>query len=108
MGDFGWEPEYGFAQADPIMLASALEVVRRQICGYGPAAVTCDCKFGIGRRVTGELAPNGSAHVSSESTGCPELRSLIYFLLHDPAAIRREPLSGPDAPMTPHGRKGDL
>lgn len=87
------EPMYGFTK--PLTkegreaLAQALEAVRRRICGYNPAGFTdrwdqdsyCDCKYGlsIDKLVSGEQKVN----MGSEQTGCPELRSVIYWLLHD-------------------------
>lgn len=74
---YGWEPRYGFTSNDPEAIAAALEVVRRRICAYGPDATTCDCKYGRGRQLTEEHVVPGS-----EQTGCPELRSAIWHLLH--------------------------
>ena len=63
-------------------LAAALEMVRRRMCGYSSddaPDVYCDCKYGIGDTLTrGAPVPR----LSSERTGCPELRELIRWLLH--------------------------
>lgn len=76
------EPSYGFLNTDRIELAKALEAVRRRICAYNMGLdpsrdVRCDCKYGlsIDKIIAGE-------YQSSEQTGCPELRSVIYLLLH--------------------------
>jgi hypothetical protein len=76
-----WEPAYSFTATndkDPHDLAAALELVRRCICGYGPNATTCDCKYGAGSELTN---PEGR-YLNSEQTGCPELREVIHKLLH--------------------------
>lgn len=82
------EPSYGFLKTDKEELAAALEVVRRRICGYNSAGFTddfsqdnrCDCKYGanIDKIISGEQKFSWG----SEQTGCPELRSVIYMLLH--------------------------
>lgn len=83
---YDWEPSYGFTHTDPVQLAAALEQVRKRICAYGPDAKVCDCKYGIDQPLTGwrygmSKSPHGN-HLSSEMTGCPELRSVIHMLLH--------------------------
>lgn len=80
-----WEPAYGFTETDPVALAAALEMVRRRICAYGERATTCDCKYGVGQHITGGARISGitgKPYISSEATGCPELRSAIRLLLH--------------------------
>lgn len=82
----------GFAQPgshDAVMLAAALEVVRRSVCAYSMGQldrdVRCDCKYGAGRRVT-----DGESYtLGSEKTGCPELREVITGLLQggDPETV---------------------
>jgi hypothetical protein len=79
-----WEPAYGFCATrdrDPRELAAALELIRRRVCAYGPNAKTCDCKYGLGLRLLDGDASTYSG-LSSEQTGCPELRELIHKLLH--------------------------
>lgn len=74
-----WEPNYGFCatrDSDPLILASALEYVRRRTCAYGPNARRCDCKQGAGKALTKGGSPD------SEQTGCTELREVIHKLLH--------------------------
>lgn len=82
------EPRYGFLSEDKEAIAQALEVVRRKVCIYNPGPFTgdwtkdplCDCKYGlsIDKVVAGEQSPS----LANEQTGCPELRSVIYMLLH--------------------------
>lgn len=80
------EPAYGFLKSDREALAQALEAVRRRICVYNMGHrmdqdCYCDCKYGlsIDKLVSGDQrAPQGG----SEQSGCPELRSVIYWLLH--------------------------
>lgn len=79
------EPRYGMLKTDKEALAQALEAVRRRICcynmGFDPSRdVRCDCKYGlsIDKIVSGEE----KFSLGSEQTGCPELRSVIYMLLH--------------------------
>jgi len=48
--------------------AAALEKIRQKLCAYSPRAKFCDCKYGA--KMDG-----------GEETGCPELRSAIYYLL---------------------------
>lgn len=78
------EPGYGFLRTDKEALAQALEAVRRVVCQYNMIDfgqdVLCDCKYGlsIDKIVSGEV----KFSYSSEQTGCPELRSVIYMLLH--------------------------
>ncbi len=49
--------------------ANALDKVRMTICAYGASEHgMCDCKYG---------APQGIPSISSEKTGCPELRQLV-------------------------------
>ena len=68
-----WEPiEPGIIQDDPTALASALEAIRRRVCAYGGGHPTCDCKYGLAVGVK----------PGSEQTGCPELRAVIFGLLH--------------------------
>lgn len=86
------EPRYGFLHANRETLAQALEVVRRQVCCYNPAAYTgdysqdplCDCKYGAN---IDEIVAEGKRYVG-ERTGCPELRSVIYMLLHGEPTIQ--------------------
>ena len=88
-----WEPRYGLlAHRDhgAEILASALEVVRRQVCAYGPNATTCDCKFGVGLQLT--EGGGGYRGPGSEQTGCPELRELIHKLLHRPLGLASDNL----------------
>lgn len=62
----------GFAHTNPLLLARALEAVRRRTCAYGAhGALTCDCKYGL----------DENTFRSSEQTGCPELRCVIEALL---------------------------
>jgi len=56
-----------------------LEKLRKQLCGYGPNAKFCDCKYGATRQ--------------GEETGCPELRSAIWHLSRHTAATTEEPLA---------------
>ena len=49
-------------------IIEGLENLRKAICGYGPNAPTCDCKYG------------GSRIAHSEQTGCPEVRVAIGVL----------------------------
>lgn len=79
---FPWEPSYGFTETNPVKLAAALEMVRRGVCGYGPLAETCDCKYGIDEYITPRGEIGGIKRFNSEMTGCPELRSVIQLLLH--------------------------
>lgn len=78
--EFDWVPSIGFAKTDPVILASALEAVRRRICIYGSNTQhSCDCKYGFGRSIVGY----DTKKESSEVSGCPELRSVIKMLLRD-------------------------
>ena len=78
------EPSYGFLKTDKEALAQALEAVRRKICHYNMIDsghdTQCDCKYGlsIDKILSGEVKYS----YGSEQTGCPELRSVIYMLLH--------------------------
>lgn len=80
------EPAYGFLHTqDKEALAKALEAVRRRICAYNMGMSMdedrrCDCKYGldIDKLVSGEVKYS----IGSEQTGCPELRTVIYMLLH--------------------------
>lgn len=74
-GRHRWEPPYGFTSNDRVLLAAAVEAVRRKICAYG-GPERCDCKYGMGIEVLGGARPSG------EATGCPELRSVVLELLH--------------------------
>lgn len=61
-------------------LAAALEIIRRQRCGYSSPInpdATCDCKYGLGDQI---FQVNGR-RVTSEQTGCPELRDAIRVIL---------------------------
>lgn len=85
-GRYPWEPDYGFIMTDQVGLAAALEAVRRRICAYG-GREHCDCKYGAGRALVTD-------HGTGEATGCPELRSVIWDLLHPgeaPAALLDDP-----------------
>lgn len=82
---FDWEPEPGFCAGNRTPneeLAYALELVRRRICAYNMGIregdVRCDCKYGI----------NIDSYAGSEGCGCPELRELIYRLLHAPESFK--------------------
>lgn len=82
-----WEPEPGFCALNENSneeLAAALEVVRRKICAYNMGTrdedVRCDCKYGA--------TPEEARWAGSENTGCPELREVIYRLLHKPESFR--------------------
>ena len=77
-----WEPSYGFMKTDRVVLAAALEMVRRRNCAYGPTSSTCDCKYGIGKHITPAGEMYDTKVWNSEMTGCPELRSVIHMLLH--------------------------
>ena len=84
------EPAYGFTR--PLTpegresLAQALELVRRKVCCYNAPDLKgkysrdayCDCKYGLS--IDNHLE---GVYVTSEATGCPELRSVIYWLLHE-------------------------
>jgi hypothetical protein len=49
--------------------ADALNKIRMTLCAYmAPENGMCDCKYG---------APQGIPSISSEKTGCPELRQLV-------------------------------
>lgn len=80
------EPTYGNMHRDKEALAQALEAVRRLVCCYDmgnferPAPNRCDCKYGlsIDKLMSGEVTFSRGG----EKTGCPELRSVIYMLLH--------------------------
>lgn len=81
---FDWEPDYGFCaynRKSNEILAAALEQLRRKICAYNMGTkdhdVRCDCKYGI----------NTDTWAYSEKTGCPELREIIYRLLHAPESF---------------------
>jgi hypothetical protein len=83
---FDREPSYGFCAGrgtSNIQLAEALERVRRQVCAYNwppyDSDARCDCKFGA--------TVKEKFSFGSESTGCPELREIIYSLLHRPEAL---------------------
>lgn len=80
------EPSYGFLHGTNEELAQALEAVRRRICCYNMGQkpsrdVRCDCKYGlsIDKLVSGEE----DYPLGGEQTGCPELRAVIYKLLHE-------------------------
>lgn len=75
LADLSWVPHIGFPKTDRILLAAALEAVRRKICAYGPEAKRCDCKYGLG------LTLGGFKKLSHEDSGCPELKSVIEILL---------------------------
>lgn len=82
MTDYDWEPSYGFCAGrgtSNIALAEALEAARRRVCAYNwppyESDVRCDCKYGS--------SVKEKTSYGSESTGCPELREMIYRLLHD-------------------------
>ena len=76
------EPNYGLTAGrgtDKVALAAALEYVRRKVCCYNLSIerdVHCDCKYGL------SIEDGERRSVSSEQTGCPELREVIYLLLH--------------------------
>ena len=63
---------------DPHQLViDALEAARKSICGYGPLARTCDCKYGlIPYAMQGSLTA-ACRHSHCEHTGCPEIRELL-------------------------------
>lgn len=74
--DYGWTPH---KNTDKVDLAAALEYVRRTICCYSldiERDVRCDCKYGL------SIEDGERRGVGSEQTGCPELREVIYLLLH--------------------------
>lgn len=85
---YDWEPSYGFMHTNKVQLAAALEQVRRQVCAYRATGDDhCDCKYGIDQELTDEWRYVGAGgksrnYISSEMTGCPELRSVINMLLH--------------------------
>lgn len=86
MDGYDWEPASGFCALNRnsnIELAAALEVVRRKICAYNMGTrdkdVRCDCKYGA--------TPEEARYIGSENTGCPELREVIYRLLHAPESF---------------------
>jgi hypothetical protein len=56
---------------DKNLLIKALKGVRRNVCCYSSENF-CDCKYGLDDK---EMIEFGS-----ETTGCPELRTVIYFL----------------------------
>ena len=58
-----------------------LEKLRAKICGYGPKAKYCDCKYGASRE--------------GEETGCPELRSAIWLLSHPTPPVAEKVDGGP-------------
>jgi len=63
------------------ILLEALEAARKAVCGYGPLARTCDCKYGlIPPGDPTEVVPLNALscnHRGCEHTGCPEIRSLM-------------------------------
>lgn len=78
------EPAYGLTAGrgtDKVALAAALEYVRRRICGYSIRLqdVRCDCKYGLSIE---KVQSGDEIDYGSEQTGCPELREVIYQLLH--------------------------
>lgn len=80
------EPTYGLTAGkgtDNVALAAALEHVRRRVCCYSMGHVRCDCKYGVSIE---DLPPGAGDKLNydygSEQTGCPELREVIYRLLH--------------------------
>lgn len=63
------------------VLIDALEQARREVCGYGPLARTCDCKYGLilPTDPAEPVLPSAThcTHRSCEHTGCPEIRSMV-------------------------------
>lgn len=59
------------------ILIDALETARKKVCGYGPLARTCDCKFGLVPYALMGTNTARCSHRSCEHTGCPEIRQLM-------------------------------
>lgn len=57
------------------LLIENLELLRKQLCAYGPDAKRCDCKY---RNL--EAASSFRTMGRGEVTGCPELRLAIKRL----------------------------
>jgi predicted RNase H-like nuclease (RuvC/YqgF family) len=96
--DHAWEPRYGNAPGSRkltedrrVQLAAVVEDARRKVClngkfAHGSCASDyksadenrCDCKYGRFIVYTGKTAIG----MTTEMTGCPELRELVYHLLH--------------------------
>jgi hypothetical protein len=96
--DHPWEPLYGnvpgprLTEPHRIELAAVVEDARRKVCAYGRFShgascasdyksadeTRCDCKYGRFKFYT----QNEPKERTSEMTGCPELRELVYHLLH--------------------------
>jgi hypothetical protein len=58
-------------------MLDALERARKEVCGYGPLARTCDCKYGLVPYSTMGSNTANCTHRYCEHTGCPEIRQLM-------------------------------